>query len=122
MGVLLTREDALPRVKLTKRLLDSVKAEGSSLVFWDTERVGLGVRVKPSGVKSRCVQYRNAQGRSRRVTLGKYGRMTLDQARKAAREKLSAVDRGGDPAEERNAARGAPAVAELASRYMNEQC
>lgn len=110
----------MPRVKLTKRLLDSVKAEGSDLVFWDTEQVGLGVRVKPSGVKSFCVQYRNAQGRSRRVTLGKYGRMTLDQARKAAREKLSSVDRGADPAEERNAARGAPTVAQLASRYMAE--
>jgi len=110
----------MPRVKLTKRLLDSAKAEGSDLVFWDTEQVGLGVRVKPTGVKSFCVQYRNAQGRSRRVTLGKYGRMTLDQARKAAREKLSAVDRGGDPAEERSAARGAPTVAQLASRYMAE--
>lgn len=42
----------MPRVKLTKRLLDSVKAEGSDLVFWDTERVRLGVRVKPYGVKS----------------------------------------------------------------------
>ncbi|MCB2226190.1 MAG: site-specific integrase [Desulfarculaceae bacterium] len=110
----------MPKVKLAKRLLDGVKAEGSDMLFWDTEQVGLGVRVKPSGVKSFCLQYRNAQGRSRRITLGKYGRMTLDQARKIAREKLSAVDRGGDPAEERNAARGAPTVAELVSRYMLE--
>lgn len=78
------------------------------------------MRVKPSSVKSFCIQYYNAQGRSRRVTLGKYGRMTLDQARKTAREKLSEVDRGNDPAEERIAARGAPTVAQLASRYMAE--
>ena len=50
--------------KITKRFVDSLKAgPGEDLVFWDTETRGFGIRVKPSGVKSYMIQYRNAEGR-----------------------------------------------------------
>lgn len=44
--------------------------------------------------------------------------MTLYNARKTAREKLTEAQRGGDPAGERLRARGAPTVAELAEAYL----
>ena len=106
--------------KLTKRLVDSLAAEGGDLVVWDAELPGFGVRVKPSGVKSFCIQYRNEQGRSRRVTIGRYGRMTVDEARKEARQKLAKVDRGADPAQEKQAARTDITMKELSNRYMEE--
>ncbi len=61
------------------------------------------------------VQYRAGVGRSalkRRMSLGRYGPLTVDQARQLARETLGAVARGGDPASDRDAAKEAPTVAQ----------
>ncbi|MFS8184149.1 Arm DNA-binding domain-containing protein [Pseudovibrio denitrificans] len=47
------------------------------------------MRAKPSGRKSYILQYRNKFGRFRRMTLGRTDIITLDQARKLAREHLT---------------------------------
>jgi hypothetical protein len=59
----------------------------------------------PSGVKSYIVNYRSADGRYRRITLGQHGRLTPDEARKIARKRLGEVADGRDPAAERTAQR-----------------
>ncbi len=105
--------------KLTKRLIDSLQVDDKDLVFWDSELPGFGVRVLLSGVKSFVVQYR-AEGRSRRLTIGRYGRLTLEQARKIARAKLGEVDQGKDPAEEKKRGRQALTMRELTARYLDE--
>lgn len=104
--------------RLTKRLVDSLMTTDGDLVVWDAEMPGFGVRVKPSGVKSFCIQYRNKQGRSRRVTLGRYGRMTVDEARKEARQRLADADKGNDPAEEKTKLRNAETMAEFVEAYL----
>ncbi|MFZ5586686.1 MAG: tyrosine-type recombinase/integrase [Thermodesulfobacteriota bacterium] len=106
--------------KLTKRFIDSIQPEvqGDTLL-WDDDLPGFGLRVKPSGVKSFCIQYR-AGGRSRRTTLGTYGRLTPDEARKLARQMLADVARGKDPAEAKAQGRSAPTMKDLAGRYLAE--
>jgi hypothetical protein len=59
--------------KITKRAVDALRAEPDRDVFvWDTELRGFGVRAKPSGVKTFLIQYRNIEGRTRRLVLGQY--------------------------------------------------
>jgi integrase len=118
-------------VKLTKRAIDGLLAAPriKESVLWDEELPGFGVRLKPSvpgsnksGAASWLIQYRNAHGRSRRLTLGRVGRMTPDEARKEARQKLAGVDRGEDPASETQAARKEMRVTDLIDLYEAEGC
>jgi integrase len=105
--------------KLTKRTVDALKPRpGRDLVVFDSEVSGFGVRVKSSGRKSYLIQYRNAGGRSRRLTIAGHGRMTADEARDEAKQLLAAADRGQDPAEDRHRALRAPTVAQLAALYL----
>jgi len=107
--------------KITKRVVDGLDPKPNGDVFsWDGELRGFGVRVKPSGVKTYLVQYRNAEGRTRRLVLGQHGALTPEQARSLALQKLAAVARGEDPSAARHAAREGMTVAEVCDWYLKE--
>lgn len=107
--------------KLTKRVVDALRpAADRDVVTWDSELRGFGVRVKPSGAMSYLIQYRNADGRSCRLTLGKAGTLTPEEARSLARSKLADVAKGADPVAEKRAASGAPTVAEVCDWYLEK--
>src|SRR5918997_1951716 len=106
--------------KITKRLVDATGPAGRDVFVWDAELPGFGLRVKPSGTKSYLLQYRNAEGRSRRLTLGRHGPVTAERAREKALRLLADVADGIDPAEAGAAARQAPTVAQLAALYLAE--
>lgn len=107
--------------RLTKRVIDAIELAGATEQFvWDDQLPGFGLRVKPTGVKSYLIQYRNADGLTRRQVLGKHGVLTPEQARKLAVQKLAAVAAGGDPSAERHAARAGLTVAEVCDWYVTE--
>lgn len=106
--------------KLTKRIVEGMEPGATDRLEWDTELPGFGVRVKPSGVRSYLIQYRNAHGRSKRFTIGRHGVMTVEEARREARLLLLDVARGIDPAADRAHGRAAPTVSDLATRYLRE--
>ena len=92
----------MPTTKLTtKRAVDALPypAKGQ-LLYWDTDLRGFGVVV---GVRNKSfVVQRDVKGRSRRITIGRYGEggISLHAARKQA-EQLAGEMRGGiDPVEE----------------------
>jgi len=91
-------------VRLTKRDLDAATYTGANnarCVLWDDEVSGFGCRIFPSGKRAFILSYR-AAGKSRLLTIGSYGALTLDQARKAARSELAKVEvEGADPVEAR---------------------
>ena len=106
--------------KLSKTVVERIKAADQDVVVWDNTLPGFGVRVKPSGVRSYIIQYRNRNtSTSRRLTIGQHGPLlTLDQAKKQARAMLADAMRGGDPVEIRKTARRAPSIADLAVDYL----
>jgi len=107
--------------RLTTRLVQQLTCE-SDLFLWDDQVPGFGVRCR-SSQKSYVLQYRVMGGRGsrqRRVTLGRVGSLSLDDARVLAQEYLRAVRYGHDPAGARQAMREAPMVKDLAERYLSE--
>ena len=111
----------MAKQKLTKRVVESIPPDGNrDVVVWDTVLPGFGVRVKSSGTRSYLVQYRNRHGRSKRSTIGQHGRITLDQARKQAKQLFADVGAGNDPVTERRAARDAPTMNQLLDRYITD--
>src|SRR3546814_15485323 len=66
------------------------------------------------------LQYRTNAGERRKPALGQYGVLTVEQARSLAQEWLAQVRRGGDPAADKAAARQAPTVKELCTKFMGD--
>ncbi|MDE2466683.1 MAG: DUF4102 domain-containing protein, partial [Alphaproteobacteria bacterium] len=77
--------------KLSKPLITALNPTDQDVVVWDSSLSGFGLRAKASGVKTFVIQYRNRSGRSRRLSLGNLGKVTLDQARKEAVKLLGQV-------------------------------
>jgi integrase len=104
-------------VRLTRRPLANLKPRSKPYIEYDSELIGFGVAVYPSGVKSWVCEYRpHGGGRGvakKRVTLGKTSQLTPDQARKAAADMLAAVQLGGDPAQDKAERRASVTVGEL---------
>ena len=87
-------------VKLTKTIVENVKLPEKGQAFlWDIELKGFGVRFTPTA-RTYIAQGRVA-GRDRRVTLGKHGVLTVQQARKRAQRELSKMSEGKDPVKEK---------------------
>jgi len=93
--------------------------------FWDSEITGFGARIfaptkrHPTGARSFFINYR-IDGREKRLTIGSYGDWSVEAARAEAKELRRRIDRGHDPAGDRQARREAPTVANLALRYKIE--
>jgi hypothetical protein len=103
--------------KLTKRAIDALIPRDRLFIAFDDEIKGFGVRVMPSGTKTFILEYRpGAGGRDvakRRLNLGRYGVMTAEQARHAAKDTLASIRFGADPQAEKISQRRALTVSEL---------
>ena len=106
--------------RLTKRFVENIAPGAAELLIWDSELRGFGVRVTAAGVRSYIVQYRTDARRSRRMTIGRHGVITLEDARTKALKILASVADGADPMAKRATLRGSATVAGLLDRHMAE--
>ncbi len=106
-------------IKITKRMVDQIKADGADKFYWDDDLPGFGVRVRGSGRKYYVVQYR-ADGRVRRITLGRHGAVSTETARRRAMAAISEAKGGGDPAAARDERRKAVTMKQLGKRFLEE--
>ena len=106
---------------LSNRTVAALSVERDT-VFWDRDLTGFGIRVHPGGAKSFIVNYRAGHGGrkapNKRVVIGRYGKVTADQARRQAQKILGKAAEGDDPAEERAEARSMPTLGDTFEEYM----
>lgn len=113
-------------VLLTKTVVDGADKADKRYHVWDSELAGFGLRVEPTGVKTFIAKYRaNGGGRSaiqRVVTIGRFGKLTVDLARKQAKKILGGVAVGSDPAAELQAKRREMKMSALIDLYEEKGC
>lgn len=90
------------RTHLTKTVVDALTcpAGRKDFLVFDQSTRGFGIRVTAAGGKIFVLQYKR-DGKVRRAILGRYGEVTLAQARRSAEALRGAVQSGGDPVESR---------------------
>ncbi|MCP4098768.1 MAG: tyrosine-type recombinase/integrase [Planctomycetaceae bacterium] len=115
----------MPVAKITKKLVDSLKSAEKQYLVHDQLLKGFGVRVTPNGHKAFFIDYRPGEGGrkvlKKRMVIGVVGKLTCDQARNLAREKLAAVQLGEDPAADREKKRQTLNLREFGKRYLDEE-
>lgn len=87
---------------VTKLVKDEIPDSGSTII-WDTRVGGFGLRVTAGGAAAFVLNYRNAQGRERRYTVGRWPEWTADAAYSEALSLKQEIKRGADPLEQKKA-------------------
>lgn len=89
-------------VKLTKTVVDraALPSDKAQAFLRDSALQGFGLRITRNGTKSFIVEKR-IHGKVRRMTLGKYGPLTVEQARREAQKQLATIAMGSDPIAEK---------------------
>lgn len=108
--------------RLTKQVVDDLVPRDKDYVVWCAKLPGFGCRVRTTGHKSFIVMYR-AGGRNatpRKVTIGVFGKVTVEQAREEAGKILAKAELGEDVALQRARVRAEMTVSELCDEYKPE--
>lgn len=110
----------MAKIKLTKTAVDAANPQERDYELRDTTIPGFLVKVTPTGRKIFMVAYVAHNGQRRKPAIGRYGEITVEQARNIAQDWLAEVRRGIDPSAERAAARQALTVKELFDRFITD--
>ena len=88
-------------MNLNKSNIDNLPTPSTGYVIhWDENLKGFGLRVTATGIKAFIFQNR-INGKDKRITIGRYGELTAEQARKEAKKLAGKIASGGDPIAER---------------------
>lgn len=89
-------------MKLTKTAIDKIlpPTDADQAIFRDDGLKGFAVRVTKNGIKSFVVE-KLVNRKVRRITLGRFGELTAEQARREAQKLLGKIATGIDPIAER---------------------
>lgn len=112
----------MPAIAMSKRSVDTAKAiDGKRTNYFDKTLAGFVLRVTPTGAKTFAVKYRAGTGRKAPVrwhTIGRYGPLTVEQARAEAKRILGSVAHGKDPASEKQELANQSSVATVIDEWL----
>jgi integrase len=108
-------------MKLTKTVVENAELPKKGQRFlWDSELKGFGVRLTPTG-RAYVAQSR-VKGVDRRVSLGKHGVITLQEARRKAKTALSDMVKGLDPVVEKKREEAySLTLKQLSEKYLDDR-
>lgn len=95
------------KCRLSKSVIDAMEIPSAGqavIIYRDTLLPGFGVRITANGVRTYIVEKR-LKGRSKRISIGRHGVLTVDQGRKKAQQLLAEISVGEDPLAKRRAER-----------------
>ncbi|OYY73055.1 tyrosine-type recombinase/integrase [Sphingomonas sp. 28-63-12] len=108
------------RVRLTKRLIDSLVIDGKERMLRDTDVLGFGLRISTEGTLTYVLRYR-FEGGQRRYKIGIHGSpWTVETARAEAQVLLGKIADGVDPQQIKIAERKELTVGDLCDAYLAE--
>ena|SRR5690606_3302329 len=97
----------MPHIKLTKKTIDNLvspkptsEGKATQAFYRDTELTGFGLKLTSAGTKIYIVEAR-VQGKPKRITIGKHGALTPEQARKQAQRLIGEIAVGRNPSAEK---------------------
>jgi len=110
----------MANVKLTKATVAKLICPPGKTeeFYWDHEMAGFGLRIVKSGKATYVVQYRNSEGRGRRITLGDRNVLEVQAARDKAKKHLAEAQLGGDPQAAAKAIRHGDTVLDVIKDYL----
>lgn len=92
------------------------------LRVFDDKQPGFFIEVRSSGIVTFYVRYRDPRRRQRDIRIGRLGEVTLDQAKRRAKELRAAAALGDDPAADLDRLRAVPTFAAfMQDRYLPHQ-
>lgn len=106
-------------MKLSKSSVDRLEPREKQYTVWDSDLKGFCLSVNPAGTKTYYIDYRTGEGRRRRMSIGRHGAITTDQARKLAIETLGGIVlQKEDPLLERRTKRASLTLSEFCDQYL----
>ena len=93
--------------KLTKSVVDTAQPSNKDYELRDTIVPGFLCKVTASGRKIFMLHYRTNSGERRKPRIGRFGELTVEQARSIAQDWMADVRKGSDPSSAKQAARRA---------------
>jgi hypothetical protein len=79
----------MPKIKLTKTVVDGARSEAKDYEIRDTVTPGFLRKVTPSGRRIFTLAYTAANSQRRKPAIGRYGELTVEQARGIAQDWLA---------------------------------
>ncbi len=104
-------------IKITKRFVESLEANGKDTDNFDDTLQGFAVRARTSGRKVYFVRHRTRLAQ-RRVTIGLHGPWTTEAARVEAQRLLGEFAAGNDPTAAKAKEKALTTIAELGERFI----
>jgi len=106
-------------VKLTKTIIDKEQPGDDDKIIWDSIISGFGMKIAPTGRKTFILKYTTKDGRQRKPTIGKFGDITLEQARTKAQVWKGQIADGNDPAADRGSRQSSYTLNDYAKDYFS---